>query len=103
MDKGVHPFTMRASTGMTMFIQFEESIGCRGLTQSWTEKRMQNMAGKLYGILRKHTVVPWTAFPRKILPNDPALRIIPEATVATELFVKFLTFISFSGCEEKIW
>ena len=29
MDKGVLPFTMRAA--MTMFVSFEESIGCKGV------------------------------------------------------------------------
>ncbi len=31
MDKGVLPFTMRAS--MTMCVSFEESIGCKGVTE----------------------------------------------------------------------
>jgi hypothetical protein len=47
VDKGVLPFTMRAS--MTMYVDFEESIGCRGVTVRRIEKRMQNMAGTLIG------------------------------------------------------
>ena len=47
MDKGVLPFTMRAS--MTMCVSFEESIGCKGVTERRIKQRMQAMAGALYG------------------------------------------------------
>jgi hypothetical protein len=47
VDKGVLPFTMCAS--MTMYVDFEESFGCRGVTVRRIEKRMQNMAGTLIG------------------------------------------------------
>ena len=42
LDKGVVPFTMRAS--VTICISFEIEIGCKGLTSSRLEKRMHNMA-----------------------------------------------------------
>jgi hypothetical protein len=47
MDKGVLPFTMRAS--MTMCVAFEESIGCKGLTIRRIQQRMANMAGPYPG------------------------------------------------------
>ena len=47
MDKGVLPFTMRAS--MTMCVAFEESIGHQGLTERRIGQRMSNMAGPLPG------------------------------------------------------
>jgi len=47
LDKGVLPFTMRAS--MMHCISFEESIGCKGLTKSRIEKRMHNMASAMNG------------------------------------------------------
>ena len=47
MDKGVLPFTMRAS--MTMGVSFEKSIGCEGLTERRIQQRMQQIAGVVYG------------------------------------------------------
>jgi len=49
LDKGVIPFTMRAS--ITMCISFEASIGCKGLTSSRIEKRMHNMASVVNGFI----------------------------------------------------
>jgi hypothetical protein len=48
MDKGVLPFTMRASMTMCVSFLVEESIGCQGLTEHRIEQRMQKMAGALY-------------------------------------------------------
>ena len=47
LDKGVIPFTIRAS--MTMCISFENEINCKGLTSSRLEKRMHNMASAFDG------------------------------------------------------
>ena len=47
MDKGVLPFTMRAS--MTMCVHFEESIGCQGTTEKRIGQRMGKMAGPQSG------------------------------------------------------
>ncbi len=37
---------------MTMCIRFEESIGCKGLTEKRVDKRMGKMDGRLYGFVR---------------------------------------------------
>ena len=49
LDKGVVPFTMRAS--ITKCISFEGEIGCKGLTSSRIEKRMHNMASAMDGFI----------------------------------------------------
>jgi hypothetical protein len=49
LDKGVIPFTMRAS--VTKCISFEIEIGCKGLTISRIEKRMHNMASAMDGFI----------------------------------------------------
>jgi hypothetical protein len=57
LDKGVIPFTIRAS--MTMCISFENEINCKGLTSSRLEKRMHNMASAFDGF------IPGTRFHEK--------------------------------------
>jgi len=47
LDKGVIPFTLRAS--MTMCIAFEEAIGRKGVTERRIEQRMHRMAGTWSG------------------------------------------------------